>query len=77
MPDAYLWLDPSWLNLGFSLALTVCESWAIFFVSSWSVNLIRVFSVVVRKGNGRRTDRKMQKKFIRWWKSSLFICLAI
>ena len=48
MPDAYLWLDPPWLNLGFSLALTVCESWVIFFVSSWSVNFIRVFSVVVR-----------------------------
>ena len=27
----------------FSLALTICESWALFFVSSWCDNLIRVF----------------------------------
>ena len=27
----------------FSLALTICESWALFFVSSWCSNLIRVF----------------------------------
>ena len=26
VPDAYLWLDPPWLNLRFSLALTICES---------------------------------------------------
>ena len=32
-----------WLNWRFSLALTICESWALFFVSSWCVNLIRVF----------------------------------
>ena len=43
MPDAYLWLDPPWLNLEFSLALAVCGSWALFSVSSWCVNLIRVF----------------------------------
>ena len=43
MPEAYLQLDPPWLNLTFSLALTICESLALFFVSSWCVNLIRVF----------------------------------
>ena len=43
MPDAYLLLDPPWLNLRFSLALTVLGSWALLFVSSWCVNLIRVF----------------------------------
>ena len=32
-----------WLNLRFSLALTICESKALFFVSSWCSNLIRVF----------------------------------
>ena len=37
VPGACLWLDPPWLGLGFSLALTVCESWALFFVSSWCV----------------------------------------
>ena len=30
-------------QLRFSLALTICESWALFLVSSWCVNLIRVF----------------------------------
>ena len=25
MPDAFLWLGPSWLNKGFPLALTVYE----------------------------------------------------
>ena len=35
VPDVCLWLGPQWLNLGFFfLALTICESWAIFFVSS-------------------------------------------
>ena len=48
MPGACLWLGPPWLGLGFSLALTVCGSWALFFVSLWSVGLIGVFSVVVR-----------------------------
>ena len=33
-------MDPPWLNLRFSLALTICESWALFFVSSWCVNLM-------------------------------------
>ena len=32
--DACLWLGPPWINLRFSLALTIRESWAIFFVSS-------------------------------------------
>ena len=36
-------LDPPWLSLRFSLALTVCELWALFFVSLCCVNLIRVF----------------------------------
>ena len=26
VPDAYLWLDPPWLTLRFSLALIICES---------------------------------------------------
>ena len=43
MSDAYLELDPPCLNLRFSLALTICESLALFFVSSWCSNLIRVF----------------------------------
>ena len=43
VPDDFLKLDPPWLNLRFSLSLTICESWALFFVSSWCVNLIRVF----------------------------------
>ena len=43
MPDACLWLDPPLLGLGFSLSLAVCGSWALFFVSSWCSNLIRVF----------------------------------
>ena len=43
MPDAYLQLDPPWLNLRFSLALTICEPRVLFVVSSWYVNLIRVF----------------------------------
>ena len=30
-------------QLEVSLALTICESRAFFFVSSWCVNLIRVF----------------------------------
>ena len=47
MPGACLWLDPPWLNLRFSLALTVYESWALFFVSSWGVGLVRVFSVMI------------------------------
>ena len=34
-------------NQFFSLALAICESWALFFVSSWSVNLIRVFSMMI------------------------------
>ena len=46
LPDllvaVYTGLSP-WLNLRFSLALTICESRALFFVSSWSVNLIKVF----------------------------------
>ena len=42
-PDAYLLLDPPWLSLGFSLALAVCGSWALFFVSSWCVGLVGVF----------------------------------
>ena len=42
-PDAYLWPDPPRLNLRFSLALAVCESWALFLVSSWCVSLIGVF----------------------------------
>ena len=37
MPDVCLWLGPLWLNWAFSLALTVCELRAIFFVSSQSV----------------------------------------
>ena len=41
MPDAYL--DPPWLNSRFSLALAICESRAIFFVSPRYVILIRVF----------------------------------
>ena len=32
VPDACLWLVPPWLNLKFSLALTICESQAFFFV---------------------------------------------
>ena len=32
--DVKLWLGPPRLNLRFSFALTICESWAIFFVSS-------------------------------------------
>ena len=43
MPGACLWLGLLWLCLDFSLALTACGSWALFFVSSWCVNLIRVF----------------------------------
>ena len=43
MTDACLWLGPPWLGLGFSVALTVCWSWALFFVSAWCVNLIGVF----------------------------------
>ena len=31
--DACLWLGALWLNLRYSLALTICESWARFFVS--------------------------------------------
>ena len=27
--------------------LAIGESWALFFVSSWSVNLIRVFSMMI------------------------------
>ena len=34
-------------QLEVSLALTICESLALFFVSSWSVNLIRVFSMMI------------------------------
>ena len=30
-------------QLEFFLALTICESWALFFVYSWCSNLIRVF----------------------------------
>ena len=47
VPGACLWLGPSWLGLGFSFALTVCGSWALFFVSSWGVGLIGVFSMVM------------------------------
>ena len=32
--DAGLWLGPPLLNYAFSLALTICESSALFFVSS-------------------------------------------
>ena len=34
-------------NLRFSLALTICETRALFFASSWSVNLIRVFFMMI------------------------------
>ena len=34
VPGACLWLGPPWLGLGFSLALTVCGSRALFFVLS-------------------------------------------
>ena len=34
MPEAFLWLGPPWLNLRFSLAVTICESCALFFVCS-------------------------------------------
>ena len=38
---AYLWLGPRRLNLRFSLAMTICESWAIVCVSSSPcINLI-------------------------------------
>ena len=43
MPGACLWLGPPWLNLRFSLALTICESLAMFLVSPQWVNLIRLF----------------------------------
>ena len=43
VPGACLWLGLPWLSLGFSLALTVCGSCALFFVSSWCVGLIRLF----------------------------------
>ena len=45
MPGAYL--GPLWLNLRFSLALTICESLALFFVSLWCVGSIEVFSMMV------------------------------
>ena len=34
VPDAYRWLGPPLFNLRFSLALTICESCDLFFVSS-------------------------------------------
>ena len=46
VPDSCLRLGPSWLNLRFSLARTICESWTLFFVLSyiyWCVNLFRLF----------------------------------
>ena len=43
MPDAFLLLGPPWLNLRFSLALTIWESLSISFVPSSCVNFIRVF----------------------------------
>ena len=47
MPDACLWPGLSWLNLGFSSVLTTCKSWAIFFVTSFCVNLIVFFAVMM------------------------------
>ena len=38
-----LMLGPPWLNLRFSLAWTIFESWVLFFVSSQRVDLIRLF----------------------------------
>ena len=46
VPNACLWLDPPRINLRFSLALTICESETLFFVSSQCVNLIRLFLCV-------------------------------
>ena len=34
MTDACLWLHPLWATLRFSIALAICEAYAIFFVSS-------------------------------------------
>ena len=42
MPDACMWLGPPWLNLSISLALTICESRSLFFVSLYGVNLTRL-----------------------------------
>ena len=41
--DAYRWLGPPLFNMRFSLDLTICESCDLFFVSSYCVNLIRLF----------------------------------
>ena len=43
MSDAWLWLGAPWLNLRFSLALTICESLTLFSVSSKCVDLFIVF----------------------------------
>ena len=40
MSDTYLRLSAPWLNLRFSLALTICEPLALFFVSSYFDGLL-------------------------------------
>ena len=41
--DTILLLGPTWLNLSLSLVLTFCDSWSLSFISSFCVNLIRIF----------------------------------
>ena len=43
VPGACICLGLQGLGLGFSLALAVCGSWALFFVSSWCVALVGMF----------------------------------
>ena len=47
VPDVCLWLGPPSLSWGFSLALTVCEFIAIFFVSSRYVYKFDCFPVMI------------------------------
>ena len=45
--DACLWLGPPWLNLSFSLALTISESWARFIISLFHHSVLDYFSVMI------------------------------
>ena len=45
--DVCHWLDPPWLNWGFTLALTLCELRALFFISSQYVYKLDCLPVMI------------------------------
>ena len=54
VPDAFLWLGPSWFNFGFSLELTVCDLSALFFVCLQCVLIWLIIYTLQRLENSTR-----------------------